>query len=113
MKRMRYRPSKGMCIFAGIWGLVFVGIGIFVVIPQFGPFGILWTLMAGAISGYYFAMAAGKVKLGAIELEDEPALRSAGGDTGSRLQELRDLCDRSLITREEYEEKRKEILKEL
>lgn len=39
---------------------------------------------------------------------------SFGGDSvQQRLQELRNLYDRSLITEEEYQEKRREILKEL
>ena len=49
-----------------------------------------------------------------IEEDGENSAPSFGGDSvQQRLQELRNLYDRSLITEEEYQEKRREILKEL
>ena len=49
-----------------------------------------------------------------IEEDGENSTPSSGGDSvQQRLQELRNLYDRSLITEEEYQEKRREILKEL
>ena len=45
-KRIKVKPSKGQSTFSFIVGIIFCGIGLFVVIPQFGPFGILWTLVA-------------------------------------------------------------------
>ena len=116
MRRMRYRPSKASCIFGGVVGIVFTCIGVFVVIPSFGPFGIFWTLIAVGITVYQFAMAAGKVSAGSwsIEEEDEGRDGAPGGKSAQdRLTELRSLYDRGLISREEYEAKRKEILEEL
>ena len=40
-KRVTYRPSKAQGAFGVVWGGVFILIGLFVVIPVFGPFGIL------------------------------------------------------------------------
>ena len=45
-KRVTYRPGKAQGAFGTIWGGIFVLIGLFVVIPTFGPFGIIWTLGA-------------------------------------------------------------------
>lgn len=116
MRRMRYRPSKASCIFSGVVGIVFTCIGVFVVIPSFGPFGIFWTLIAVGITVYQFAMAAGKVSMGSWSIEDEDEGRDGapgGKSAQDRLTELRSLYDRGLISREEYEAKRKEILEEL
>ena len=120
-RRMRYRPSKASCIFSGIVGIIFSCIGLFVVIPSFGPFGILWTLIAIGITVYQFAMAAGKVSMGSWSIEDEDGAGEGSGSAGDssgrsaqdRLTELQNLYDRRLITQEEYEQKRQEILKEL
>ena len=121
-RRMRYRPSKASCIFGGIVGIIFSCIGLFVVIPSFGPFGILWTLIAIGITIYQFAMAAGKVSMGSWSIEEEDGTgEGRGSAAGSsdrksaqeRLTELQSLYDRRLISQEEYEQKRQEILKEL
>ena len=56
-KRVTYRPSKTGSVFGGVASCIFVGIGLFVVIPTFGAFGILWTLIAagGAVMSFYQA----------------------------------------------------------
>ena len=120
-RRMRYRPSKASCVFGGIVGIIFSCIGVFMVIPTFGPFGILWTLIAIGITIYQFAMAAGKVSMGSWTVEDEDGAGEGSGSAGDgsgrsaqdRLTELQNLYDRRLINQEEYEAKRQEILKEL
>ena len=115
-RRMRYRPSRANCIFGGIVGIIFTCIGLFVAIPAAGAFGVLWTLIALAMTIYQFAMAAGKVSAGSwsIEEEDEGRDGAPGGKSAQdRLTELQNLYDRRLITQEEYEAKRQEILKEL
>ena len=116
-RRMRYRPSKASCIFSGIVGIIFSCIGLFVVIPSFGPFGILWTLIAIGITVYQFAMAAGKVSMGSWSIEDEDGAGEGNNSdrksAQDRLTELQNLYDRRLISQEEYEQKRQEILKEL
>ena len=49
-KNIRVRPGRANSMLGMVVGCIFVGIGLFVVIPTFGPFGILWTLMAAAIA---------------------------------------------------------------
>ena len=110
-KRVTYRPGKVQGVFGVIWGAVFVVIGVTVAIPHFSLFGVLWTLLAVAITGYNAYLAFGKGKVGPeIYIEDDAAPAS---DAEERLTELRNLYDRRLITEEEYQAKRKEILDKL
>ena len=114
-RRVTYRPSKASGIFGIIWGGLFVVIGLVVVIPSFGAFGILWTLAALAITGMNAYHAFGKGNVGPeIHIEEDHVENSAApGSAEERLTELRKLYDQRLITEEEYEAKRQEILKQL
>ena len=108
--RVTYRPSKAQGIIGGIAGGLFVILGVTVVIPSTGVFGIIWTLFAGLICGINLYTAFGKKYVGPeIHIEDEKSVRS----TEARLAELRRLYDQGLISDEEYEDKRAEILKEI
>ena len=107
-RRVTYRPSKASGIFAIVWGGLFVLIGLFVAIPVFGSFGIIWTLAVLAIAGMNVYRVFGKDYVGPeIHIEEDSI------SIEHRLQELRNLYDRSLITKEEYEAKKQEVLKEL
>ena len=125
-KRVTYRPSKSGSVMGGVVGVIFVLIGLFVVIPSssmaggFGAiFGVLWTIIAGVIAGTNFYQAFGKGYIGPeIHIEEEGKSEHAQdapapGDAQARLTELRQLYDQRLITQEEYEQKRREILEEL
>ena len=112
-KRVTYRPGKAGGVFGIIWGGIFVLIGLFVAIPTFGAFGILWTLGALAITAYNAYLCFGKRYAGPeIHIEEEPAPGEASS-AEERLLKLRGLYDRNLITEEEYEAKKEEILREL
>lgn len=108
--RVTYRPGKASGVFGIIWGGIFVLIGVFVAIPTFGAFGILWTLAAVAITVYNAYLAFGKGYIGPEITIEQDKTASAEGSAEARLQELRTLYDRRLITQEEYEEKRKSII---
>ena len=125
-KRVTYRPSKTGSVMGGVVGVIFVLIGLFVVIPTFSMgggfgaiFGVFWTIIAAVIAGMNFYQAFGKGYIGPeIHIEEEGGSEHAQdtpapGDTQARLTELRALYDQRLITQEEYEQKRKEILEEL
>ncbi|MEQ2456607.1 SHOCT domain-containing protein [Flavonifractor hominis] len=114
-KRVTYRPSKSQAVFGGVVGCIFVGIGLFVAIPMAGLFGIFWTLVAVGITAMNFYQAFGKGYVGPeIHIEDEAAEQSgAPSDPQQRLRQLQTLYDQRLITQEEYDQKRQEILKEL
>ena len=71
-RRVTYRPSKAQGAFGMVWGGIFVLIGLVVVIPTFGPFGILWTLAALGITVMNGLHAFGKKYVGPeIRIEDE------------------------------------------
>lgn len=115
-RRMTYRPSKSQAVFGGVVGILFVLIGLFVAIPTFGPFGILWTLIARRDHGHEFLSGLRQELCG----PRDPHRRGRGGGADlrpaspqARLEQLRALYDQRLITQEEYEQKRKEILNEL
>ena len=115
-RRMRYQPSKGKCIFAGIVGIFFCLVGFTVVLPGAGIFGLVWTAIAVAFTVNSFRMAAGKKSfMGSYVIEEENSEGETSGEQSveGRLKALQSLYDQRLITTEEYENMRQEILKEL
>ena len=125
-KRVTYRPSKTGSVLGGVVGVIFVLIGLFVVVPTFSMggglgaiFAVFWTILAAVIAGTNIYQAFGKGYIGPeIHIEEEGKSEHAQdapapGDAQARLTELRALYDQRLITQEEYEQKRKEILEEL
>ena len=123
-KRVKVKPGKAQSKMGFIVGLIFVGIGIFVAIPTFGLFGIFWTAIAGFIAYSHYKNGFTDEGFPTHEIiidEDElSAMREEGGsgdfagdDIEARLKTLASLYDQGLITGEEYEAKRKEILQEI
>ena len=135
-KRITYRPSKAVGVLSGVVGVFFILIGIFVVIPTFGIFGIIWTLFAVGITVANVGQALGKKNfMPQIQVEDESlddeekmTRRKASFQpdapdhmhiTGTslspkeRLEQLNVLKNAGLIDDGEYQEKRQEILREL
>jgi len=128
--RVTARPSKAAGIFSSVIGGIFVLIGLFVVIPTFGMFGILWTAIAASICGFNMYASFGKNAPGDdtyneymgsyidIEegkeygVEDIPT-EEIHSDAKERLLELQKLLVEGFITQEEYEEKRKEIIDDI
>lgn len=112
-----------------IISIFFVIIGITVIIPAAGLFGIMWTLVAACFVviaivqmvrknglahrvGYDVETDLDRSIVGAMEdivVEEE----SPSYGAQERLTQLRELYDQRLITSEEYDAKRQEILKEL
>ena len=118
-RRVTYRPSRVGSAMSMVVGFIFVVIGFTVVIPSAGAFGVVWTLVAVAIVGTSAYSAFGRRNIGPeiyIEDEEKPQEgRTADADGGieQRLERLNDLHDKGLVTDEEYEKKRQEILDEL
>ena len=121
-RKVTYRPSKAGSVMGGVVGCIFVLIGLFVIIPQFSMaggfallFGIAWTVIAAIMTIVNFYQGFGKKYMGPeihIE-EDGVSADQSKGTPQQRLEQLQSLYDRRLITQEEYEQKRQEILKEL
>ena len=129
-RRVTYRPSKAQGAFGVAVGVVFVIIGLVMVIPSFGPFGILWTLIAVGLTAMNAYQAFGKGYAGpeiTIEEDEEPRrgtssapapethdhIPSTALDVKGRLEQLKDLKEAGLLSQEEYDKKRQEILKGL
>ena len=127
-RKVTVRPGRAGAMVGGIVGVFFVLIGLFVAIPQAGLFGIIWTSVAVFIAGtnLYNAFSEKGIVSHTIEIDEDGNIDHAPGpeeeiayrvDPGStveeRLNRLNDLYDKRLVTSREYEEKRKEILKDL
>ena len=129
-KRVTYRPSKAQGVFGIVWGGIFILIGLFVAIPVFGAFGVLWTLAAVAITVMNGLRAFGKKYTGPeIQIEEEnpgreevhfsPAsqshdhIPSTALSPQKRLEQLETLKGAGLLTDQEYKQKRQEILRGL
>ena len=132
---MQYQPTRetrtvqriAMLPFL-IVSIGFVIIGVTVVIPGAGMFGVLWTLVAASfvvIAIVNMVRKNGMAHRVGYDVEtdiqretivgimDEVDDTESGGDVKQRMKQLRSLYDQRLITQEEYEQKRQEILKEL
>jgi len=113
-KRITYRPNKASSLLSGVVGAIFVLIGLFVAIPTFGLFGIFWTLVAVAITAVNLYQGFGKEYVGPeIHIEEDQPAGEEPGSAEERMKQLRSLYDQRLITPEEYEAKRQEILDQL
>lgn len=122
----------------GVVGLSFVVIGVTEVIPSgAGIFGVVWTLVAcmfagigiyGAVSrdGLYSMRRGFNLEItdeepqppvdkwdAALSGETHDHIPSTALDAKARLEQLETLKEAGLITREEYDQKRREILKGL
>lgn len=126
-RRVTYRPSKAQGAFGVAVGAIFVVIGLVMVIPIFGPFGVLWTLIAVGITGMNAYQAFGKGYVGpeiTIEEDEEPRrgtasfpttqthdhIPSTALDVKGRLEQLKELKEAGLLSQEEYDKKRQDIL---
>ncbi|MBR2409728.1 MAG: SHOCT domain-containing protein [Lachnospiraceae bacterium] len=125
-KKIKVRPGKTQSKFGFIVGIVFCIIGCVVVIPIFGPFGILWTGVAVVITVMNFKNGFSDEGVATHEIiidESEDAteqdwnavggnrsVQNEDGDIEAKLKKLNSLYEQRLITSSEYEEKRKELL---
>ncbi|MEG0366805.1 MAG: SHOCT domain-containing protein [Coprobacillus sp.] len=109
-RNIKVKPGKTQSLIGFISGLVFIGIGLFVAIPNFGLFGIFWTLIACVITGTNAMNAFGKKGVSMYEVNIE---NDSSSDIEERLIQLDSLYNQRLITKEEYDQKRKDILEDI
>ncbi|MGL5977607.1 MAG: hypothetical protein ACRCZJ_01225 [Erysipelotrichaceae bacterium] len=114
-QRIKVAPSKGNSFFGFFMGLIFIGIGLFVVVPALGVFGIFWLLVAIGITTFHGINAFGKKPIATEEIyvEGVPNTQAQANTRESRLQELSSLYEKRLISKEEFETKKANILAEL
>lgn len=123
-KNIRIKPSKSQSILGFIVGLIFVFIGVFVAIPSFGLFGVLWTLIAIVITVTHGMNAFGNkgVATEIIEISSEDDLKidrdlrkenvEEEYNFDEKLRKLKELRDDGILSNLEYERKKQEILNE-
>ncbi len=116
-KRIKVKPGKTQSKMGFVVGILFVLIGCTVVIPTFGLFGVVWTAIAGVIAYTNYKNGFSEEGVATHEIIiDEGAEVMRGSDVGedieAKLVKLNSLYEQRLITKEEYDEKRKELLKD-
>ncbi len=114
-KRIKVKPGKTQSKIGFVVGIIFVLIGCIVVIPTFGPFGILWTGIAGVIAFTHFKNGFSDQGVATHEIIIEDGMNDGyysddEEDIEAKLVKLNSLYEQRLITKEEYDEKRKELI---
>lgn len=127
-RNIKVKPGKGQSMAGFFMGIVFCFIGLFVVIPTFGAFGIFWTIAAIVITimNGYNAFTDKGIATHEITIDEDDNRYNHGNDnwynqgkmdnsktSEERLNELQSLYNKSMITYDEYQEKRKRILDEI
>ena len=112
-RRVRVKPGKAQSAMGFIMGIVFVLIGLFMVVPLFGLFGLLWTGMAVVITVINGLNSEEEDEAPSLAREDHDHIPSTALTTKERLEQLQTLKEAGLLTDEEYRNKREEILKGL
>lgn len=109
-----YRPNKLASVISIGMGAVFVIVGVTMAIPQTGLFGVIWTLFALGITVANIYGMISRKGYGSIEMEEEGFSEEgpSGLDFEQKLVKLQRLYDQRLITRDEYDQKRSEIMAE-
>lgn len=118
---VRIHPSKPSMVLSLVVGVIFCLLGVFIVIPTFGVFGLFWTLISAGITVVNaMPLFSGEDRdlYHTMTIEEDGGYDGLAADTESddiaaRLEKLKALYDRRLITTEEYESKREEILRRL
>ena len=72
-KRIHVRPGRGQSKMGFVVGIIFCFIGLFLVIPTFGLFGVFWTAVAGWITyvNYKNGFTNEQIDSHVIEIEDD------------------------------------------
>ena len=116
-KKKDLSPSREQLTMNGIYGCVFFLIGLFLVAPNAVGYGVLgivltavWLIAAAAVAGLHFYQAARWQPPAPVE---EPPEEETDAPLEERLKRLQSLYAQGLITGEEYEAKKKELLEEL
>lgn len=115
-KKIQVRPSRQQSMFGVVVGCIFIGIGLFIAIPTAGLFGLLWTGMAIVVTITHAINAFGEKGMPESEIivqDDIDTYPTTTQSIEQRLKQLEELYEKRLITTDEYEAKRKEIINAL
>lgn len=123
-KKIRVKPGKAQSAVGLVTGLIFCLIGVTIVIPSAGLFGVFWTAIAAVITITNGINALSDKGVSSheiiIENEERQETKSERSETETLEKDIRERLDAAkalyeagTITGEEYEAKRKEILERL
>lgn len=131
-KRVTVKPSKASASFGLFVGIIFCIIGVVIVIPTFGLFGLCWTAIAVGITVMNWKQYSHKPEdrdmYGYEVAVDDLETDSENGeshrkdvfdevdtkeDIQGRLELIEQLYQEGTITRDEYDQKRQQILNEI
>lgn len=114
-KDVRVRPGKAQSVMGLVVGCIFVCIGLFIVIPTFGLFGLLWTGIAIAITviNGINAFSDKGIATSHIEIQEDQESNTSSNSIEERLKKAEELYQKGYITKAEYEQKRSDILHDL
>ncbi len=121
--RGNVRPGKAASVMGVLGGVLFLILGVLIVIPTFGLFGVIWTLFALITAGFYGYNLMSQTGSSLYQVDVSPmspdatspdaaATDPAATDPASRLRRLDQMLDEGLITTEEHQAKRAAILAE-
>ena len=113
-KRIRVKPGKTQSMAGFAAGTVFCLLGVLVVIPMAGLFGVIWTVFAGIITAVNGLNAFSDQGVASHEIiMDDDTEEGKKDDIEYRLKTAEELFKEGTITEEEYKAKREEILRDL
>ncbi len=107
--RIGVRPGKAASAVGMVAGGLFVALGVAVIVPVFGTFGLVWTAFAVLITAFYAYNFFSSKGVSTYEVDVDSPGRVDDLDAG--LRKLAKLKADGLVTEEEYERKRAEILR--
>ena len=111
MKRVRVVPTKAQSMVGSIGGVIFCFIGLFIVIPTFGVFGIFWTLIAVVITGVNVISLFSEKGIATSQIIiDDHGESKSDDNINQKLIKLNELYEQRLITKEEFDKKKSEYL---
>jgi hypothetical protein len=107
--RIGVRPGKAVSVAGMVVGGLFLLLGIAVIVPTFGAFGLVWTAFAGIIALYYaFSFFSSR---GALSYEVDVESSDTVEDLDVSLRRLAKLKEDGLVTDQEYEQHSAEVLR--
>ena len=116
-KRVRVKQSKGQSMVGFFIGIIFSFMGLFIVIPSFGPFGFIWTLFAIIITIMNGLNAFSDKGIASHEITIDDDFNQNNMEyrktSEERMNELQSLYEKGLITEDEYQKKRNQILEDI
>jgi hypothetical protein len=106
--RIGVRPSKAASLIGMLAGGIFVVLGLTVIVPIFGAFGVVWTCVAALITLFYaFNFFSAK---GVSTYEIDVGSPNQVEDLDAGLRKLAKLKEDGLISEEEHARKRAELM---